>query len=164
MGRRIATQSADAATHAAERTPITGMPGSISDDRAVAGDPGSESAASPKRISRQGMPVGISMDRDALRDPGSRIGEKAAPAKPRRPYRTKKREGVQVVDDGMWCLECRQSKPVEAFRLLASGSHESYCRDCHNARNREWRARTSVEYNARRRAAYAAGKIPPDVA
>lgn len=72
----------------------------------------------------------------------------------RRVYRTRKRLGVTLVVDHLWCPECQQSKPIDAFRLLSSGSRESYCRDCHNARNRTWRAEQGDELNARRRVSY----------
>jgi hypothetical protein len=72
----------------------------------------------------------------------------------RREYRTHKSLGLTLVVDHMWCLECLQSKLISDFRVLASGSRESYCRDCHNARGRAWRAENGEAFNARRRAAY----------
>ena len=76
----------------------------------------------------------------------------------RRPYRSKRSQGPRVAGEELACRECSQRKPIDAFRVLASGSRESYCRSCHNAINREWRARNRDDLNARRRAAYAAAR------
>lgn len=59
---------------------------------------------------------------------------------PRRPYRSKHTHGPRAADTGLLCRECGLRKPVTEFRILATGSRESYCTDCHNARNRAWRA------------------------
>jgi hypothetical protein len=91
--------------------------------------------------------------------PPSSAREKASHATPRRPYRTgdgylsRQAPGPSIV-----CTECRQRKPLDAFRRLPTGSIASHCRPCHAARNRAWRLEHGAEVNARRRAQYAAAR------
>jgi 5-methylcytosine-specific restriction endonuclease McrA len=68
-----------------------------------------------------------------------------------RPYRTTQTQGPRVRGDMLFCRECSTAKPLDAFRILKSGSRETYCRECHNAITRAWRERTKEERNAARR-------------
>jgi hypothetical protein len=66
-----------------------------------------------------------------------------------------------MTSSGKWCCRCQQYLPAEEFRPnqnLMTGL-DSWCRRCHAAATREWRARNREyieSYNARRRAEYRA--------
>jgi hypothetical protein len=55
------------------------------------------------------------------------------------------------------CQRCRDYKPLDAFTVRRAGTFHGYCRECAKAYRREWVARNRDEFNARRRARYAAG-------
>lgn len=62
-----------------------------------------------------------------------------------------------VVKGRKQCAQCKQWLHAREFRPmthLRSGL-DSWCRPCHRAANREWRAVNAVALNIRRRAAYA---------
>jgi hypothetical protein len=69
------------------------------------------------------------------------------------------REEVATPITGKWCCSCRQWLTVEAFRPNPNNRNgiDSWCRPCHAAATREWRAQNRGyvdEYNAMRRGEY----------
>ena len=40
------------------------------------------------------------------------------------------------------CKKCNLKKPVSDFRTQSNGKRRSYCKECHNKQNKEWRHKT----------------------